>query len=183
MKNIEQELKLVLDERQYGILCDIANVAPVLQTNYYFYGMSLATEMVRLRLKEEKWTFCYKKRLALQNGISVCDERETEITEFHAQNMISRGVTSVETRKLLGVESGPLKYIGNMQTYRTRFVLEEWTLEADKNIYLGRTDYELECENTDADSLERLKSYLLYTFGIDAIPSLPKIERFVQALK
>jgi len=53
-------------------------------------------------------------------------------------------------------------------------------LELDKNEYLGTTDYELECEDNDIESLNRLKNYLYYTFGISFKPSLPKSERFFE---
>ena len=52
MKNIEQELKMRLDEREYDILLQKSDERPVLQTNYYFASDEIASDvMVRIRQK------------------------------------------------------------------------------------------------------------------------------------
>lgn len=184
MKNIEQELKLQLDEREYGIVSALTDAQPILQINYYFgYADMPRDEMVRIRRKGDSYVLCYKKRLSLVDGVSVCDEREVNLESDHAQYALRRGLTADEMRKLCGVYvSGRLWLLGDMETYRTKFVWQEWTLELDKNVYLGTTDYELECENADTSQLDKLKNRLDYEFGISSTPSLPKIQRFLNRL-
>ncbi len=184
MKNIEQELKLQLTEREYNLLADKSDAQPQLQTNFYFRYDGMPDDvMVRLRRKGDKYLLCRKRRLSLNDGVSVCDERECEIAQLHAEYILDRGVSPDEMRKFFGDEvCVPLSLAGRLDTYRTVFVLCGWVLELDKNVYLGRTDYELECENGDVQELSRLKNYLYSTFGIEAKPCAPKSERFFEAL-
>lgn len=184
MKNIEQELKLKLDEREYRILSEVSNAKPQLQTNTYFGydGMSRET-MVRIRKKGDEYILCYKQRMSLSDGVSVCDERECEIAADYAATLFERGIRKDELKSFIGVEfDNDLRCLGSVDTYRTKFDINEWTLELDKSIYLGITDYEVECENRDVASLSKLKNYLYYTYGIVFKPSLPKVERFLSAL-
>lgn len=184
MKNLEQELKLQLDKREYDILSGVSDKEPKLQTNFYFVydGMSRDV-MVRLR-KGDGFKLCYKRRLSETEGVSVCDERECLVSDEHAGYILQRGVTVDEMRKLLDVTvSVPLRLAGKLETYRTEFLLQNWRLELDKNLYLGITDYELECENNDVAELKKLQNHLYYTYGVLAKPSRPKLERFFDALK
>ncbi len=185
MKNIEQELKIILTEREYSLLAQRADASAQLQTNWYFGYVSMPRDMmVRLRKKGEEFVLCCKRRLNEQDGVTVSDEREQQITVEHAEYILTRGVTADEMRKLLGVYvPSPLKLVGKLDTFRTKFVLNGWVLELDKNVYLDITDYELECENSDVLELNRLKNYLYHTFGILSQPSRPKSERFWEALK
>ena len=183
MRNIEQELKLALTEREYNIFLNLSDVQPQLQTNYYFayQGMPRNT-MLRIRKKGFQYLLCYKNRLSENNGVSVCDEIECEIDVSRARLMLQNGVTPSDMNKLLGVAAAEnFNYIGQLDTYRSKFRLDEWTLELDKNEYLGIVDYELECESRDVESLAKLKDYLFYNFGITGTPSERKIQRFYLA--
>lgn len=184
MKNIEQELKLQLTEREYRILLEASGGEPQLQTNYYFgCGGMPRDSMVRVRQKGDSYTLCYKRRMSDVAQVVVCDERECPLTEEHARYIIERGVTKDEMRRLLDVRMDfALKLYGKLDTYRVKFVIDRWTLELDRNVYLGRQDYELECENGDVNELEGLKNYLTYTYGVVVRQSRPKSERFFDAL-
>lgn len=181
MKNIEQELKMALDEREYNILLDISGVSPQLQTNYYFTNKDmLADTMVRLRVKGDDNILCYKYRMSNTNGIAVCDERECEVSADLAKSLISRGMTQKEAKDFFGIDMlYDLKLAGSMDTYRAKFQLQDWTIELDKNEYAGVVDYELECENLYVEQLEKLKNYLFYAYGIVFRPSAPKVQRFL----
>lgn len=185
MKNIEQELKLQLDKREYDILAGVSGKEPQLQTNFYFVYDGMPRDMmVRLRSKNGHCTLCYKRRLSETEGVNVCDERECPLSDEHATYVLQRGVSVDEMRKLLDVAVPvPLRLAGKLDTYRTAFTLREWHLELDKNVYLGVTDFELECESGDVAQLQKLQNYLYYTYGVLAKPSRPKSERFFEALK
>ena len=180
MKNIEQELKLYLDEREYLIIYERANVTPQLQTNYYFGYQTMDREiMVRIRQKEGGFVLCYKRRMSQIDGVMVCDEREKELTIEDAQRMLRYGIQSEELKQLFGVDLEDMNCLGSMDTYRAKFQLNEWTLELDKNVYFDCVDYELECEDRDVVSLNKLKNYLYYKFGVVIKPASPKVQRFM----
>lgn len=185
MRNLEQELKLSLSQREYRVLKEFAKAEPKLQTNFYFTSQLMpADEMARVRVKGDKRILCYKKRLTDRGGVLVADEREREIDEKTANRFISRGITQVEMLELLSAHmADDLRCVGSMDTWRLTFKLEEWTIDLDKNDYLGITDYELECESNSIESLEKLKSYLPYAFGVTLKPSCPKVQRFMRKLK
>ena len=183
MKNIEQELKMALNEREYNIMLEVAQIEPQLQTNYYFRHKGMPREiMIRLREKNGAYVLCYKQQLSGSNGVSISDERECEVTADYFNAMRERGITRKELYEMLGVSlQHDLTLIGSMETYRAKFNVEDWTLELDRNVYTGRVDYELECENLHVEQLEKLKNYLFYVYGIVFRPSKPKVQRFLEA--
>ena len=184
MKNIEQELKLFLDEREYDILLKQAKVEPILQTNYYFGYRGMSKEkMVRIREKQGVYLLCYKERMSQIDGITVCDERECELATDLARRFLKQGIRQSELKSIFNVDVvDDLTCLGSMDTYRAKFQLSEWTLELDKNVFLDKVDYELECEHRDVVALAKLKNFLYYAYGIVINPATPKVERFVQAL-
>lgn len=182
MRNFEQELKLLLDEREYCILSALTDEAPQLQTNYYFAGEKhFWNTMVRVREKNGEFTLCYKRRVLQSNGICVCDEFECEVEKTFASKLVRRGIYPTEINAMLNTNfQDTLEFVGKLDTYRTTFFVNEWKLELDKNLYLGRTDYELECECSDVQQLEKLKNFLSYHYGIVIRYSTPKIQRFLE---
>lgn len=183
--NIEQELKIQLNEAQYNLLCGLTDAKPQLQTNHYFGYDSMPIDlMVRVRHKCEGFYLCYKHKMSHVDGISVCDEREREISRELFDDMQQRGIAKAQLKNLVDAEvTQDLHYLGSLETLRTKFHLQGWTLEVDKNNYLGRTDYELECENTSMQSLNDLTRYLYDNFAIANNPSISKFARFLQASK
>lgn len=181
MNNREQELKIALSKAQYDKLLKESGQLPVAQTNMYFYcdGQSVDT-MVRLRLKLGAYTFCYKRLLTNFNGVNVCDEREQAVDNDIAQTMLADGISPSQFAAFTGIQSDKTyRFVGELVTWRTKFDYEhKWTLELDKNEYLGETDYELECECDNLVLLEELKENLEQKFGIAFAPSKPKSERF-----
>lgn len=182
MKNIEQELKLALDEREYRILYEYAKTAPMLQTNYYFGYPSMSKEvMVRIRQKGKVFVLCYKRRMSQIDGVLVSDEREIELASEVAQKMLKNGIGSGQLKQLFNVDLMDVHCLGSMETYRSKFQLEQWLLELDRNVYFDKVDYELECEHNDVVELNKLKNYLYYKFGVVVKPSAPKVQRFMNA--
>ena len=185
MNNREQELKIALTKSQYNKLLKASGKFPLAQINMYFCceGQPRDT-MVRLRLKLGEYTFCYKKLLSSANGVNVCDEREQVVENAVAHDMIVCGISPSRFASLTGIQTDKTyRFVGELTTWRVKFELEhKWTLELDKNEYLGATDYELECECDNALMLEELKSYLDAKYGIAFVPSTPKSERFAQRL-
>lgn len=183
MNNREQELKIALTKPQYNKLLKASGKYPLAQINMYFCceGQPRDT-MVRLRLKLGEYTFCYKKLLESCNGVNVCDEREQVVDNAVARDMIVCGISPSQFTALTGLQTDKIyRFVGELTTWRVKFELEhKWTLELDKNEYLGATDYELECECDNVLMLEELKSYLDVKYGIAFAPSASKSERFAQ---
>lgn len=183
MNNLEQELKIALTKKQYNKLLKASGKMPLAQINMYFCcdGMP-RDEMVRLRLKLGAYTFCYKKLLNSANGVNVCDEREQIVDNAVAHDMIYDGITPADFTRLTGVQTDKTyRFIGPLTTWRTTFEYEhKWTLELDKNEYLGATDYELECECDNLEQLETLKRVLDQKFGVAFVPSTSKSARFYE---
>ena len=182
MRNIEQELKLLLDEREYLIIYEQAKVEPQLQTNYYFGYPGMDKQiMVRIRQKSNRFILCYKRRMSQIDAVTVCDEREIDLSSEVAGNMLKNGISADILKQLFGVDLEDMFCLGSMDTYRAKFQLNEWTLELDKNVYFDHVDYELECEDKDVVSLNKLKNYLYYKYGIVIKPASPKVQRFMDA--
>lgn len=183
MNNREQELKIALNKKQYDKLLKISGKMPLAQINMYFYcdGQILDT-MVRLRWKLGEYTFCYKKLLSSDNGVNVCDEREQVVDKDLAHNMIVSGISPSQFEKLTGIQTDKTyRFAGELATWRVKFELEhKWTIELDRNEYLGAVDYELECECDNLVMLEELKSYLDIKCGIAFVKSPSKSARFAE---
>lgn len=181
MKNIEQELKLLLTQQEYDILSKLTTNLPQLQTNFYFQAEQRhdPNVMVRIRQKNDGFLLCYKSRISSYQGVTVCDERECQLQSNVAQTFLQRGITAAELNAMLQTDfEQTFVFAGKMDTYRTTFLWQNWRLELDKSIYLGTCDYELECECQSVPSLEQLKQLLNSTFGLELRYSLPKMQRF-----
>lgn len=184
MKNIEQELKLQLTEREYNVLHALGDGLDVEQVNYYFYydNMPLKT-MVRIRKKQGVYTLCYKDSLSQRNSVSVCRELECEITEGLAKSFMEKGISQQQLMTMLNISMPePLRCIGNLTTIRKVINISGMKVELDRNSYLGVTDYELECECDNVEQLETLKNYLQFNYGITLKPSCAKSKRFAERL-
>lgn len=169
-----------LTQAEYETLLNLAGVRPQLQVNHYFYCDGMPSDvMLRIRRKGDSYLFGYKKLLSAVNGVNVCDERERVLDVQAADSMLHNGVTPSDLLKLVGVQtSQTYRFAGSLQTYRAKFALGEYSIELDKNEYLGAVDYELECECDSDSALEQLKAYLLSTYGIPFRQSKPKSARF-----
>lgn len=185
MNSIERELKMSLDKTEYETLLEVGSTEPQRQVNYYFTADDMPPNvMTRIRLKNGKYEFCYKKLLSYDSGVNECDERECELDAQTAKSLLENGVASADFKSLADVEmSSVCKCAGCLTTYRAKFALDKWLIELDKNDYLGTVDYELECECSSLELLGKLKDYLMYNYGIVYKPSASKSARFFSKLQ
>lgn len=185
MRNIEQELKLNLTEREYNLVVATTDQFPRKMTNFYFQCEDMSCDtMLRIRQIGDNFVLCYKRRLSHDNGVMVCDEREIAVDKNFCDNALNNGLSFVSLNKMFdtNVFDATAYYVGSLETQRIAFELEGCSVELDKCSYLGNVDYELECECRHVDQLEKLKNYLNYTFGIVIRPSVAKNKRFLDAL-
>lgn len=169
-----------LIKSEYETLLSVGDVKPQLQVNYYFYcdGMP-ADVMLRVRLKKGEYLLCYKKLLSNEQGVNICDERERKLDETCAKTLLSEGITPQDLKSLVDVDlPHTCKYVGYLNTNRSKFMFNGLLIELDKNEYLGTTDYELECECDSMQRLQQLKDYLYDRYGVHFRQSSPKSARF-----
>ncbi|MCM1043079.1 MAG: CYTH domain-containing protein [Corallococcus sp.] len=184
MKNIEQELKIMLDERTYRIIAKEYGGTTRIQYNHYFYYDGMPdSQMLRMRQTDGRYQLTYKQRLTEKDGVFVCDEYNADLSSEVAARLLTEGVAAHQARVLLGVDlQENYRYVGSLTTVRTKFDMQGFAIELDADYYLGHTDYELECENTCVEQLDRLKSLLAYKYSIRALPSAAKSQRYLEKL-
>lgn len=183
MTYIEQELKLMLTARQYNLLLT-KDASTVVQYNHYFFCDNMDTStVIRIRQKQDNYQLTCKQGVTSVNNISVAKEYNMDITANLAQSMIANGITKEQLKDILDISMPhDCRYIGVLKTTRSVVLIEGMSVELDCNQYLGTTDYELEYECNDIVTIDRLKSILLYKYGIIAVSSKPKSRRFVEKL-
>lgn len=126
---------LCLMKKKYGILCPEEAV----QTNYYYdtadFVLNRTGRTLRIRQSGGRLLLQHKLRRVAAGGV-VCSE-ETE------------SPAAAIPREMDGAPYGVsrLELLGSLQTRRFRFVpLPGVQVDLDQNVYLGRTDYEIEIE-------------------------------------
>ncbi len=183
MINIEQELKLVLDERQYNNI--VANAVSSSQhTNHYFYCDSMPSGLtVRIRHSQGSYILTAKVHVSHTNDVNVCQEHNAELTENLATSMIECGITAEQFAHMVGLEvPHHLRSMGCMTNLRSIVDIDGHTVEVDKCSYLDTVDYELEYECNDRAKMQRLRSVLIHRYALSLTPSVSKYHRFCEVL-
>ena len=130
--NIENEIKVMINENQYGQLISKYKLKPKKQINRYY--KNIYDETVRIREYEDGHkVFAYKTR---RNGKLY--EYEVSDTEKDYDAKVE------EIKKTFGLTN--VQYIGNLITERAKIDLGFGEVCVDKNTYLGKVDYEIEHE-------------------------------------
>lgn len=181
----EKEIKIIITEDQYkGLYTITANQGSqsVKQVNYYFdtpeFYMCMNSMMLRIREKMGQYILTYKiRKKKTPSGIHSTEYEEVISTE-QAQNYLSGKCISLKDiydKFGIFLPDKVMNYpeyvylIGHMETYRAKFHDDNYRVifELDKNIYLQKIDYEIECEYSD-DSEEKYALEYLNKLGIDA---------------
>ena len=184
MKNYEQELKLELTQSQFERITK--GFEGVVQKNYYFCDLKDFDyeRCFRIREKNGEFELTYKKRFSNDNGIGQCIEYNCSISSEQARIFFEHGIDTKVFLTAFGInlEQKRFECVGCLTTTRYKVPFFEYLLEIDKNDYLSKTDFELECENGDYAKLEQLKGLLRYHFGIKLNFAKTKVERFFNEL-
>ncbi len=182
MANFEQELKLLLDERQYNnIVADASEVH--VHTNHYFYCDNMPSGIV-VRIREgEQYTLTVKELVSHNSDVTVCQEHDASLTVALAHQLIDSGITPTQLHNMVGISvPSSLRYLGCMTTKRSIVDIEGHRVEVDASTYLGITDYELEYECSDLARMQSLRSVLLRRYALSLVPSTSKFGRFCDLL-
>ncbi len=182
MANYEQELKLLLDERQYNnIVKDATSSAE--HTNHYFYCDDFPEGLVVRIRHGQDYVLTVKVHVSHTSDVTVCQEHDASLTESYAFSLIDNGISPEQLYAMVGiVVPAHLRYLGNMTTMRSIVDIEGHRVEVDKSSYLGVVDYELEYENSDLARMQSLRSVLLHRYALSLQPSQSKFSRFCDTL-
>ena len=125
------------------------------QVNYYFdtpdFSLSTAHCMLRVRRKKNTLYLQFKTKRIRKDSLFLCDESEAELNEFPKTVNPSRYFPEAPDTECF--------LLGDLVTDRTDFVFPGGVVSLDENVYLGRTDYEVEIEG-DPDAIERISAFL-----------------------
>ena len=98
--------------------------------------------------------------------------------------MIEAGADEVEDEIIsLGIKIETLKMFGSLSTIRTDIFYHDSLISIDKNTYLGKTDYEIECESNSMDLARKNLQQFLLENNIEFIENkISKIQRVINSL-
>lgn len=183
MINLEQELKLLLDKRQYDKIVVDAHTT-VIHTNHYFYADGMPEDTaVRIRNSNGNFQLTAKVHVSTSLDVAVCKEHNVDITASLADSLINNGISKQQLLDMVGIEvEHNMRYLGHMNTTRSIVDIEGHRVELDYNQYLDQCDYELEYECNDLVLVQQLRSILLYRYALKFQPSNSKYYRFITAL-
>lgn len=178
-KELELKLLVTADEfvrcrKKAEAVCGKSGDSYV-QVNYYFdtpdFCLAQNKCMLRARRKKNALFLQFKqKRTRTCDGMFLCDEGEQKISKLPR--------TVDPSAYFPGAPAAECALLGDLVTHRTDFSFPGAVLSLDENIYLGKTDFEIEIEG-DQDAIRAVAQSL----GIDGIAAkgCGKASRFRKA--
>ncbi|RNF38482.1 CYTH domain-containing protein [Planococcus salinus] len=186
-KEIEIEFKNMLTKSEYEQLLSFFNFTreeAITQQNLYFdtaeFQLKEMESALRIRQKDNHYE-CTLKTPAPEGKLEITDS----LTALQAKEM-SEGISfpATEVNAFLeekGVNWRTLRHIGTLTTHRIEFEYQQGLLVFDHSEYLGKEDYEVEYEVTDAAAGRRLFLEFLQQHNIPVRQADKKIARFMKA--
>lgn len=182
MKETETELKFRLDKERYEEFRKLATKETLLVNDYFFPEKGDSSGFtLRIREEDGTYTLTRKTKKAQYGNLTVSREENVPLTPEKAAIFLKNGISSEELSLLFGTTEAPNCYnrLGSLKTLRAKVILAGAECDLDKCDYLGTTDYELECE--DSQKHAELSDFLAKK-GITE-PSEGKRRRFEERLK
>ncbi|MEX3625422.1 CYTH domain-containing protein [Viridibacillus arvi] len=154
-----------------------------LQVNYYYDNghLSFAEQgiTIRIRQKNEKLKLQIKTPIGNKNkNINAKNEIEADIEELCYS-------FKIEDTPIISLLEGEVSLLGVLITERKSWKKEDkFSIDIDKNIYLGVVDYEIECEfkNEFKVEAEAFLKDVLSSLNMDYRKSESKVTRFFKRL-
>ncbi len=176
MTSFEWELKYLITEEDYLSVFGFGEC--VTQINHYFFSPQ-ADFTCRIREKNGSYEFTYKEKTE-REGVRV--EHNRSISREQFLSFLTNGIGISDFQELIGIETKyPLHYVGFLKTERISYYVDSLRIEVDKNYYLDRIDYEVECEVYSGDEYAKAEQYLINRFHTSH--SETKTKRFRNALE
>lgn len=188
-KELEIEFKNLLTKDEYLKLLEYFNYSPedaFSQVNHYFdttdFQLKKNRSALRIREKGEAWE-CTLKKPAPVGKYEITDSLNKQQAESML-NLQSFEAPEVEVElKELGIDWNDLQPIGSLTTHRIEFAFLDGLLVLDHSTYLGKDDFEVEFEVTDAVQGKKQFTEFLVNQQIPARKTQKKIARFMKAAK
>lgn len=177
---LETELKCMLSEDKYKELEQMFEWDRVKeQVNSYYTDPKNTLKRngitLRVRTKDGSNKIQVKTHKNSDSALQICEEAEFET------DGIPESFTADEVKKMTGFEV-PATLLGSLTTLRhSLFYADGVEICLDKNDYLGKTDYEIEVEYTEAIPPELMERLALAGVSFEAA-AVGKCTRFMQRL-
>ncbi len=148
MKSIEKEYKEVITREKYDQLLELFEWDnEVQQVNYYYFDeKNLVVDKgitVRVRQINDKLILQIKTPVDVKGSLHIKKEFEKEI------NHLDKYISGHGIAELSALNIGKLECKGQLFTIRNIFAAGKTMICLDKNMYLGKVDYEVEVEYQD----------------------------------
>ncbi|NCA67542.1 MAG: CYTH domain-containing protein [Clostridia bacterium] len=181
---LEKEVKYLISQEAYEKAVEGRD--KIIQTNYYFFTSEKNSDLtLRIRQKKSEYELTMKIKKEINDDIFISEELNKIISLEEMQRHINDGISGEYLKKTFGIYINDATQFcckGSLITERTRIETKEgFTLELDKNEYLGVVDYEIECECINDEQLHRAKAYIKQHF--ETSRTVPKTIRFLTKLQ
>lgn len=180
VKNIEREVKYLITKQDY--LKATQAHSGKLQINHYFLSDNNTENVLRIRVKEDKYELTLKIKRETENDVFVSDEYNRFIEKKDFDKYIAKGIGAIELNEFFKLnlpQQLHFDYIGFLNTLRTSISIESFIFEFDKNSYLDVVDYEIECECKSCET-EQVKAIIKNNYTTSV--TKPKILRYIDRL-
>jgi len=198
---LEQEVKVLLNETEFARLALLSKSRAgkqVIQTNHYFdtadFWFDKQAITIRIREKGDDYTITIKVTDLQNTNSKIKTSQEFNYPlDYQMFAKLIQSETGLNTHdfqfapeiNLYQEQLARIKYLGKLVTERTKFRPADNLpyVELDKNYYLDKVDWELECEISGTDELSQIETWLTAN-GIDIVLSKRgKNGRFIEYLK
>lgn len=152
-----------------------------MQTNHYFDTQGFGY----LRIREKKGEYTITIKLPSSVSVHTMEEHSAHIDLAVATQYIRQGISAEDILRLTGISipTAHAGYLGQLCTHRAVYTVQGLTFELDTSTYLGITDYEMECEVTNAHDWQKAEG-MIRKACLHAQPSpLGKLPRFAEKLR
>lgn len=156
----ELEMKILTDAAEFARCFEALSAHKgepdgYVQVNYYFdtpdLALASAHAMLRVRRKKNCLYLQYKNKRKRVGEMLLCDEWEAELKEMPR--------TVNPSRFFDEAPDAECSLLGDLVTHRRDFIFPGAVVSLDENIYLGKTDFEIEIEGEE-DAIETVAAFL-----------------------
>jgi len=184
---IEIEAKVLVKEEDYLILKTAYKDYPsYTQTNYYIDNESreLAKEGIALRVREKNGSYEMTLKTPLSQGLLEKNQAlsKEQFLAYKEQGVFPK-CDLVRFLTMLGFDVSKLKILTYLTTERIDVEVNDGLLSIDKNVYSGKTDYEVEFEYNNMEGAKHILKSLLAQNGVAApFTKATKVHRAMAAI-
>ncbi|MDO5330975.1 MAG: CYTH domain-containing protein [Bacillota bacterium] len=183
---IEIEAKVLVSQDDYKKLAKAFKAhTRYTQTNYYIDDdqLELGKGGIALRIREKDDAYTLTLKTPLSQGLL---EKNEPLTKKQFEDFRDRGefpkTDLVRFLTMLGFDVDKLKIITYLTTDRIDVEIGDGLLSIDRNVYSGKTDYEIEFEYNNMDGATDILEKILSEYDVPfKINKATKVQRALKA--